>query len=84
MNNITSYIYFAQIEKYYIETLFLSIEAIPNLIQSIGYNVVKPTIKLSKLDGTNGFTINSIDAYDFRGYFVSSAGDVNCDRYDDI
>jgi len=57
----TSYIYFAQIEKYYIETLFLSIEAIPNLIQSIGYNVAKPTIKISNLDGINDFTINGID-----------------------
>ena len=46
--------------------------------------MTKPTIKLFNLDGTNGFTINSIDAYDFSGYFVSSAGDVNCDRYDDI
>ena len=36
------------------------------------------------LDGTNGFVINGIDASDFSGYSVSSAGDINNDGYDDI
>ena len=39
---------------------------------------------LSKLDGTNGFILNGIDALDYSGRSVSSAGDVNGDGYDDM
>ena len=39
---------------------------------------------LSSLDGTNGFILNGIDAGDQSGFFVSSAGDVNGDGYDDL
>ena len=42
------------------------------------------TINLSDLNGTNGFTINGIDASDRSGYSVSSAGDVNGDGIDDL
>ena len=41
-------------------------------------------LELSALDGTNGFTFNGIDADDFSGRSVSSAGDVNGDGYDDL
>ena len=41
-------------------------------------------LNLSDLNGSNGFTINGIDAYDFSGFAVSSAGDVNGDGFDDI
>ena len=41
-------------------------------------------LDLSDLDGTNGFILNGIDAYDFSGNSVSSAGDVNGDGYDDL
>ena len=41
-------------------------------------------LELSALDGTNGFTLNGIDAYDLSGSSVSSAGDVNGDGYDDL
>ncbi len=41
-------------------------------------------INLSDLDGSNGFVLNGIDAYDFSGRSVSSAGDVNGDGFDDI
>ena len=41
-------------------------------------------IPLSSLDGTNGFILNGIDARDFSGFSVSSAGDVNGDGYDDL
>ena len=41
-------------------------------------------LDLSALDGTNGFTLNGIDAGDFSGRSVSSAGDVNGDGYDDV
>ena len=46
--------------------------------------VSDPTLDLSALDGSNGFTINGIDAYDGSGYSVSEAGDVNGDGIDDI
>ena len=41
-------------------------------------------LDLSDLDGTNGFTLTGIDAEDFSGISVSSAGDVNGDGYDDL
>ena len=39
---------------------------------------------LSTLDGTNGFVIKGISPYDRSGMFVSEAGDVNGDGFDDI
>ena len=41
-------------------------------------------LDLSDLDGTNGFILNGIDGYDYSGFSVSSAGDVNGDGYDDL
>ena len=41
-------------------------------------------LNLSTLDGTDGFILNGIDADDRSGRFVSSAGDVNGDGYDDL
>ncbi|MEA5625272.1 beta strand repeat-containing protein [Nostoc sp. UHCC 0251] len=41
-------------------------------------------LNLSTLNGTNGFAINGIDAYDFSGNSVSSAGDINGDGFDDL
>ena len=42
------------------------------------------SLKLSDLDGTNGFVINGIDGYDSSGLSVSSAGDINGDGVDDV
>ncbi|MEH1940664.1 MAG: hypothetical protein V7L01_10655 [Nostoc sp.] len=39
---------------------------------------------LSDLNGTNGFAINGINAFDFSGASVSSAGDINGDGIDDL
>ncbi len=39
---------------------------------------------LSSLNGTNGFVINGIDEFDYSGYSVSGAGDVNGDGLDDL
>jgi Ca2+-binding RTX toxin-like protein len=41
-------------------------------------------LDLSTLDGSNGFAINGIAAYDQSGFSVSSAGDVNGDGFDDL
>ncbi len=41
-------------------------------------------VALSSLDGTNGFILTGIDAVDWSGWSVSSAGDVNGDGYDDL
>ena len=51
-----------------------------------GVEVQNPVaaIDLSLLDGTNGFILNGIDAGDWSGRSVSSAGDVNGDGYDDL
>jgi len=42
------------------------------------------SINLSDLNGSNGFAINGIAAFDFSGFSVSSAGDVNGDGFDDL
>ena len=42
------------------------------------------SVELSALDGNNGFVVNGIDANDFSGHSVSSAGDVNGDGIDDF
>jgi hypothetical protein len=41
-------------------------------------------LDLSTLNGSNGFAINGIAAYDSSGFSVSSAGDVNGDGFDDL
>ncbi len=41
-------------------------------------------IKLSSLDGTNGFIFKGIDGGDASGRSVASAGDVNGDGFDDL
>jgi hypothetical protein len=49
-----------------------------------------PVIPLASLfpagggDGTRGFVLTGIDMYDFSGYSVSEAGDVNGDGIDDL
>ncbi len=42
------------------------------------------SIDLSGLDGTDGFTINGIEEFDFSHRSVSGAGDVNGDGFDDV
>ena len=49
-----------------------------------GQSSFAATLELSDLDGSNGFTLNGIDAYDYSGRPVSSAGDVNNDGFDDL
>ncbi|WP_375480212.1 integrin alpha, partial [uncultured Nostoc sp.] len=41
-------------------------------------------LKVSTLNGTNGFTINGINPGDFLGRPVSNAGDINGDGFDDL
>ena len=42
------------------------------------------SIDLSALDGTDGFRIDGINPYDYSGFSVASAGDVNGDGIDDV
>ena len=42
------------------------------------------SIDLSTLDGTTGFRLNGVAAWDGSGISVASAGDVNGDGYDDL
>ncbi|MEH1863546.1 MAG: Ig-like domain-containing protein, partial [Nostoc sp.] len=42
------------------------------------------SFNLSSLNSSNGFVINGIDAYDYSGRSVSSAGDINGDGIDDL
>ncbi len=42
------------------------------------------TINLSNLDGSNGFRLDGVAGGDYSGRFVSNAGDVNGDGFDDV
>lgn len=42
------------------------------------------SINLSELDGTNGFALNGVNAYDYSSISVSAAGDINGDGLDDL
>ncbi len=42
------------------------------------------SLDLSTLNGSNGFRLDGIDADDFSGKSVASAGDVNGDGVDDL
>ena len=42
------------------------------------------TLELSSLDGSNGFRVDGLDAYDNLGISVSNAGDINGDGFDDV
>ena len=44
----------------------------------------EPSLELTKLDGTNGFRIDSVDRFDASGYSVSGAGDINSDGIGDL
>ncbi|EDX84625.1 FG-GAP repeat domain protein [Synechococcus sp. PCC 7335] len=46
-----------------------------------GFN---PTVELSSLDGSNGFVLRGMNAYEESGYSVSGAGDINSDGFDDL
>ena len=69
-----------------------AIGADPNGIRDAGQSYVvfgsnsgfSASLNLSALNGSNGFAINGIAAYDESGNSVSSAGDVNGDGFDDL
>ncbi len=42
------------------------------------------SVDLSTLDGSDGFVLNGVDAFDRSGASVSGAGDVNGDGFDDL
>ena len=42
------------------------------------------SLDLSSLNGSNGVVINGIDPFDFAGFNVSGAGDINGDGLDDV
>ena len=42
------------------------------------------TIELANLDGSNGFRLDGVAEYDYSGFAVSGAGDVNGDDIDDV
>ena len=42
------------------------------------------TLELSSLNGSNGFILKGIAAYDNSGHSVSGAGDINGDGFDDL
>ena len=43
-----------------------------------------PIPRPATIDGSNGFRIDGVDAYDESGHAVSGAGDVNGDGFDDV
>ncbi|SEQ20704.1 integrin alpha [Nitrosomonas ureae] len=49
--------------------------------KSSGFEAI---INLSRLNGNNGFRLDGEKQFDFSGYSVSNAGDVNGDGFDDV
>jgi hypothetical protein len=49
-----------------------------------GPGAFSPVFNLSSLNGTNGFMLRGIDANDWCGDSVGSAGDINADGFEDI
>jgi hypothetical protein len=43
-----------------------------------------PNLNLATLDGSNGFKLSGVAAYDRSGYSLSATGDVNGDGFDDL
>ena len=43
-----------------------------------------PVVEIADLDGQNGFLLDGIEQWDFTGWSVSGAGDVNGDGIDDV
>ena len=58
----------------------------PGELVALARPVAIPLVSLSlaALDGTNGFRLDGIDAYDYSGFSVSGAGDVNGDGFADL
>jgi hypothetical protein len=54
------------------------------VIFGTGNGFSQDILSLSDLNGTNGFTLNGIDANDLLGTSISSAGDLNNDEIDDF
>ena len=44
----------------------------------------EPVLKLSSLDGANGFRLDGVAGFDLSGFSVASAGDINGDGFDDV
>jgi len=69
-----------------------AVAASPNGIPGAGQSYVVfgsnsgfgASFNLSTLNGSNGFALNGIAAFDESGFSVSSAGDVNGDGFDDL
>ena len=51
---------------------------------TVSVDYAQNAIALAALDGTNGFRLDGIDAYDRSGSSVAGAGDVNGDGIDDL
>ncbi|MBF0098960.1 MAG: FG-GAP repeat protein [Magnetococcales bacterium] len=47
-------------------------------------SVFSSVVNLSSLDGSSGFRLNGVAAYDNSGWSVSAAGDINGDGFDDL
>ena len=74
------------------DLIIAAVNAEPNMHDMAGESYVvfgsgapfPPSINLSALDGSNGFRIEGIDEYDYIGYAISGAGDINGDGIDDL
>lgn len=64
--------------------VFVGVSLVLGLMQQGAYAQFDPVLELSNLDGSNGFAVNGVSAFDAAGRSIDTAGDINGDGINDV